>query len=464
MFSPLKITSPHDGRILAEIPYNTYETVSSEISDVYQSTKYPAHVLPAHERILILENLISLINRDFHQIVHTACQEGGKPIVDTETEVNRAIQSIKVAIASLYSMKGTEVPMGLTTTSINRLAFTTREPIGPVFAIGAFNHPFNLIVHQAIPAIAVGCPVIIKPALDTPLSCKKLIDLLYEAGLDTKYAKMIITSNEDTEKLLYRKEIKFLTFIGSAKVGWYLRSRLSGGTRCALEHGGAAPVIIEGDADLDNLIPMIVKGGFYHSGQVCVSVQRVYVQEDILDLFLDKLLSKIGTLKIGNPLDKKTEIGPLIRSSEVDRVDLWLHEAEKEGGKILIGGKRLNQFYYEPTVVLSPSINSKISQLEIFGPVLNIYPYKDIRTAISQANSLSYSFQASIFSKDIDKCFYAAKNLNASTVLINDHTAFRVDWMPFGGRDESGLGTGGIEYTMRDMTLEKMILIRSDKI
>ena len=381
--------------------------------------------------------------------------------MDAIVEINRGIQGIENAIETLRTRAGREIPMGINPASEGRLAFTTHEPIGIVVAVSAFNHPFNLIVHQVIPAVAVGCPVIIKPAMTTPLSCFNLVEMLYEAGLARDYCQIALVDNEGAELLVKDSRVAFFSFIGSANVGWMLRSKLAPGARCALEHGGSAPVIVDSQVDVDSIIPPIVKGGFYHAGQVCVSVQRVFVHDSILDEFCKQLTASVKKLIVGDPTLKNTEVGPLILPREVERVDKWVKEAEKSGSKIMTGGKILSETCYEPTILLNPSSNSKVTKHEIFGPVVCVYGYKNVDDAIKQANSLPVAFQASVFSQNIDFALGAAKRLDAASVMINDHTAFRVDWMPFAGRRVSGHGIGGIPHTMEDMCQEKMIVFNS---
>ena len=269
-------------------------------------------------------------------------------------ELSRAVQGIREAARSVSQVVGREIPMGLTTSSSNRKAFTIREPIGTVVAISAFNHPFNLIVHQVIPAVAVGCPVIIKPARVTPISCLNFVNTLHEAGLPKEWCQTAICKNSTAEKLVTDSRTAFFTFIGSGEVGWNLRSKLARGTRCSLEHGGAAPAIVEPDADLDDTLPILAKGGFYHAGQVCVSVQRIYVHESIVDDFSQRLTDLAQKMVVGDPLDEKTEIGPLISEKEVKRVDKWVQEAASEGAKVLTGGKMIGTSCYQPTVLLNP--------------------------------------------------------------------------------------------------------------
>jgi len=371
---------------------------------------------------------------------------------------------VQIAAGQISELKGEQIPMGLTKASENRLAWTMREPIGVVSSISAFNHPLNLIVHQSVTAIAAGCPVIIKPALTTPLSCLALVDILKEAGLPDGWCQAIIAENEVAEQLVVDKRVNYFSFIGSARVGWYLRSKLAPGTRSALEHGGAAPVIVEADADFDEMLPALLKGGFYHAGQVCVSVQRVFAHESICDKLADKLAEMASKLVVGDPMDEATEVGPLILPKEVDRVEEWVNEALTSGAKLLTGGNRISNTCYEPTVLLNPALDAKVSTLEIFGPVVHVYSYKDRDKAIEIANSLDVHFQASVFTKNLDVALDCVNKLNATAVMVNDHTAFRVDWMPFGGRDASGIGMGGIQYSMHEMTRVKLMVIKSNSI
>ena len=461
MTKRLKVNSPYDGHLITEIDLHDADQVESALETAYQLAKDYDKTLPAHQRIEILEKTADLVQAKAEEFAHQAAEEGGKPLVDSRIELARAVQGIREAAQSVNQLTGHEIPMNLTASSMNRMALTIREPIGVVAAISAFNHPFNLIVHQVIPAVAVGCPVIVKPARATPLSCLNLVQCLYEAGLPREWCQAVVCESSIAEKMVTDARVAFFSFIGSGAVGWKLRSKLAPGTRCALEHGGAAPVIVDHDADLEDTLPLLAKGGFYHAGQVCVSVQKVFVHESIVDAFAKGLVELAEKLVVGDPLDEKTEVGPLIQEKEVDRVDQWVKEAQDEGAKILTGGKKIGATCYAPTVILNPSDKTNDSAYEIFGPVVNIYSFKDRLEAIARANLTPFSFQAAVITRNVDTALDTAKRLNAATVMINDHTAFRVDWMPFGGRKASGLGVGGILPTMMEMTEEKMLLFRS---
>ena len=461
MSDQLKILSPFDGHLISEIAWDDAAKLEKMLATAYRLTQNPDRVIPIPQRIAILEKTANLVEAKAEEFSRQAAEEGGKPLIDSRVELDRAVQGIREAANSISQLTGREIPMSLTESSMHRMAYTRREPIGLVAAVSAFNHPFNLIVHQVVPAVAVRCPVIIKPALTTPLSCFNLVNCLYEAGLPKEWCQILVCDNDVAEKLVTDSRVAFFSFIGSSKVGWHLRSKLAPGTRCALEHGGAAPVIMDVEADIAKALPLLAKGGFYHAGQVCVSVQRVFAHESVVNIVADGLADLASKLVVDDPTSEKTEVGPLILEREVDRVAEWVEEARLAGAKVLTGGQKIGKTCYAPTVLLNPPDHVKVSREEIFGPVVCVYSYKDRLEAIERANNIPYSFQAAVFTKDVDVALDSAKRLNAAAVMVNDHTAFRVDWMPFAGRKASGLGVGGILPTMLEMTEEKMIVFQS---
>ncbi len=461
---PLDVSSPFDGAFIKTIPTHSADDAEAMLERALACYENRDGWLEHHERVAILEKLSSLIDAEADEFALLIAQEGGKPLTDARVEVARAIDGIGLAIKELsHVMRGEEIPMGHTPAAQGRIAFTTYEPVGVVVAVSAFNHPLNLIVHQVVPAIAVGCPVIVKPALTTPLNCIRFVELVYEAGLSEEWCQYIVCDNDVAEKVVTDPRIRFFTFIGSAKVGWMLRSKLAPGVRCALEHGGAAPVIVDDTADLDAVIPSLLKGAFYHAGQVCVSVQRVFAAESIATDLAQRLAEGAEQLKVGDATQEDTEVGPLILPHEVERVHAWVEEAVDQGARLLTGGKKLSDTTYAPTVLFNPPMDAKVSTLEIFGPVVCVYAYKDRREAIDRANALDVAFQAAVYTKDLSVAMDAIRRLDASVVMVNDHTAFRVDWMPFAGRSTSGLGIGGIGYTMHDMIQHKMAVIKTER-
>ncbi len=461
----LVVTSPYDGSIIGSVPTIDKKGVDQALKNAAALFADKSQWLAADQRIQILRTMAVLMEEHYDSLVNQAVAEGGKPLVDTRIEMDRAIDGILNCIECIKNNAGREIPMRINPASAHRIAFTHKEPIGVVVAVSAFNHPVNLIVHQIGPAIACGCPVIIKPASDTPLSAFALVELFADAGLPEGWCQAVMTTDNDTaQALVTDKRVSFFSFIGSGKVGWMLKSKLAAGTRCALEHGGAAPVIIEQDADLDDILPLLAKGGFYHAGQVCVSVQRVFAHESIAKEVAQRLAALGNAMKVGDPALEETAIGPLIRHRETDRVEQWVKEAMNEGAELISGGEKISDALYQPTVLLSPNESSKVSQLEIFGPVICVTAYDTIDKAIAGANAVPFSFQAAIATKNIDTALYAFQHLSASAVMINDHTAFRVDWMPFAGLKESGYGVGGIPYTFDDMQIEKLAVLRSSSL
>lgn len=457
-----QVRSPFNGVSLAEVSTGNRAHVDDALAAAYALFRNRGSWLPLPERVAILERLVTLMEDQHESLAVLAASEGGKPLLDSRIEVTRAIDGVRLCIDEVRSHRGNVIPVATTAASSGRTAFTQKEPIGVVVAVSAFNHPLNLIVHQVAPAVATGCPVIVKPAGDTPLSCLNFVQLLYTAGLPTAWCQAIVTDGrESAEKLVTDARVAFFSFIGSAKVGWMLRSKLAPGTRCALEHGGVAPAIILEDFDFESTVTSITKGGFYHAGQVCVSVQRVFVPAAIARRFAATLGESASQLRVGDPTSADTEVGPLIRDKEVERIDEWVQDAVNDGGELVTGGKRLENNCYAPTVILNPPTNAKLSRLEVFGPVVCVYAYDDIDDAIAQANDLPTAFQAAVFGKNIDQLMVVSQQLDASAVMLNDHTAFRDDVMPFAGLRESGLGTGGIPYTIEDMQIDKMTVIRS---
>lgn len=453
----LEVVNPYDQKPIGSVMLTDADTVDKYLDISHRLFRNRKNWLPGFKRIEILKNTAKIMEERFEELAFQIANEGGKPLIDARVEVTRAIDGVSLCIKELSHLNGTEIPMDLTEAGAGRIAFTSREPIGVVVAVSAFNHPLNLIVHQVAPAVATGCPVLVKPADDTPLSCKAFVDILYEAGLPEEWCRFVACDISTAEKMVTDPRVAFFTFIGSAKVGWMLRAKLAAGTRCALEHGGAAPVIIDNNVDLDALIPSLLKGGFYHSGQVCVSAQRIFTPQKQAEEIAQLLADGASSLVVGNAIEDTTECGPLIRPREVDRVAQWIDEVKDT---VVTGGEKLSDTTYAPTVLLNPALDAKVSTLEIFGPAVCIYSYDDMDVAIEQANALPFAFQASVFTKTLDIAMKAVQDLDATAVMVNDHTAFRVDWMPFAGRRQSGYNTGGIGYTMHDMTQDKMAVIK----
>ncbi|SHG83151.1 aldehyde dehydrogenase family protein [Ferrimonas marina] len=464
----IEVVNPWDLSPVGRVAQRPWAQIDAWLEQAHQQVRQVQPKRPMHQRIAILEAIIKQMQGQSGELALLIASEGGKPLMDAQVEVARAIDGVRLCIEELGHLAGAQIPMDRTAAGAGRSAYSLKEPIGVVVAVSAFNHPLNLIVHQVAPAIAVGCPIVVKPAATTPLCCERFVQFAHQAGLAVEELLYAPCDNDTAERMVTDPRVAFFSFIGSARVGWMLRSKLAPGTRCALEHGGAAPVIVDASADLATVLPALLKGGFYHAGQVCVSVQRVFAHHTIARQLAEQLASAAQALKVGNAVEADTEVGPLITPREVARVASWVSDAVDQGGELLCGGKVITTSgvseatAYAPTVVWDPPASATLSQNEVFGPVVAVFPYSDLAQAIAQANALPYAFQAACFSQDVAVVNQVVAGIDASAVMINDHTAFRVDWMPFAGRRHSGYGVGGIGHTMADMTQDKLVVQRSE--
>jgi acyl-CoA reductase-like NAD-dependent aldehyde dehydrogenase len=460
--SKIKVTNPYDGSLVAELSTQSEDSCFAALEAAFQSHRRLRSGPPLYERRRVLESALTILEQQSEQLALQATAEGGKPIADSRIEIARGLEGIREAVRSLCGNPAAPVQMGFTQSSANHRSHFRQEPVGPVLGIAAFNHPFNLIIHQVIPAVAAGCPVIIKPSLETPLSCLAIVKALHQAGLEEERCRTALCSNETTARLASDARANFVSFVGSSEVGWKIRSALAPGSACTLEHGGAAPVIIAPDFNFtesaESCASSLARASFYHAGQVCISAQRIFVPKHGLEDFLSEFVTATKKLPCGDPMDPQTVVGPVIRPSELTRMDQWVREAIAEGAQCLFGGHPITDSVYSPTILLNPSPHSKVSQREVFGPVVCIYSYDDLATAIESANSLPYAFHASVYTPNISTSDSLVDALDATCVLINEHPAFRVDWMPFGGRRHSGIGLGGIGQSISDMTLNKLVI------
>jgi acyl-CoA reductase-like NAD-dependent aldehyde dehydrogenase len=459
----IAVRSPFDGHHIADVPASTEAELENALATAHTLYRDRRRWLSKEQRLGILRRAAAIVTQRREEIARQAASEGGKPYRDSLIEVDRGIDCLHICIEELRTNAGSVIPMDVNATSAARVAFTQREPIGVVLGISAFNHPFNLVVHQVAPAVAVGAPVIIKPSQKTPLSCLAVLNAFYEAGLPPEWAQMVLPlENTLIAKMVADVRVAFLSFIGSAAVGWKLRSMLAPGARCALEHGGVAPVIVAADADLEQALPRLARGGFWHAGQACVSVQRVYCDKRIANAVAEGIADLGNRMTIGDPVDESTDVGPLITHAEKERVHQWVNEAVEEGASLVSGGKPVLDSCYANTVLLNPSDLSKVTTKEVFGPVINVYEFEDIDLAIERANDSPFAFQAAVFTRDLETAMHCYRHLDGTAVMVNENSLFRVDWMPFAGARQSGHGVGGIPYTMHEMQTEKMMVWRAD--
>lgn len=461
----LEVRAPFDRAVIERVERGGSTVVERALDTAHALFRDRDAWLPAGRRVEILRRAAALMEERREELALEAAREGGKPLADSLVEADRAIDGVHSCAEHLRTRHGEEVPMALNERSAHKLAFTRHEPIGPVVAFSAFNHPLNLIVHQVGPAVAAGCPCIVKPAEATPLSAFRFVEILREAGLPPEWCQAFLTADlELATEMATDPRVGFFSFVGSAEVGWTLRSKLAPGTRCALEHGGVAPVVVAADADLERVVPALTRAAFYHAGQVCVSAQRIYADAEVAPTLAERLTEAARALAVGDPTDSGTEVGPMIRPAEVERVDEWVSEAVGAGGELLGGGEALGETCYAPTVLYDPPDDVRVSREEVFGPVVSVYPYRQMDDALERANALPWVFQAAVFSRDVDTSMRAARRLDAAAVMVNEHPAFRVDWMPFAGLRRSGLGTGGIPHTMEEMQVRKMTVVHSEEL
>ncbi|MBT2654972.1 aldehyde dehydrogenase family protein [Bacillus sp. ISL-18] len=420
--------------------------------------------IPAHERFEILKRTAELISKNAAEIAQLIAKEGGKPLKDATAEVNRSVQVVMTAAEEAKRIHGETVSLDAVPGSENRMGVYIRVPVGVVAAITPFNFPMNLVVHKVAPAIAAGCAVVLKPASTTPLSAIYLCNLLEEAGLPKGYINLVIGSGRTVgDYLVGHPDKKMITFTGSPNVGLRIKQN-SGFNRVTLELGNNSGNIVHSDADLDLAAELLAKKAFGSAGQFCVSVQRVYVHEDVIDAFTKKMVEATNNLVVGNPLDPNTDVGPLITLEEAKRIEDWIKEAVSDGAEVLTGGTR-DGVVVQPTLLRNVNSSMKVVCEEVFGPVASIIPYQTFDQAIDLVNDSEYGLQAGVFTNNVNLAWKAAKKIQTGGVIINDTSSYRADIMPYGGIDKSGAGREGPRFAVEEMTDIRMVVfnVQDDK-
>ena len=453
----LDVINPSNGELIKKLVCHSAAQIEMKIQASHRCYMEMSSRLTVAQRIKILERVLSQMNTQQGELALLIATEGGKPLTDALVEAQRAAFGLKLAIGYLLSDGSNTTPIN-SYPSADRYEMTvTHQPIGPVIAVSAFNHPLNLVTHQIVSAFAAGCPCLIKPAADTPLSCITLIQLFIEAGTPPGWIDYVITTDNDlAQNMVTDPRFAFFSFIGSAKVGWYLRSKLPPGTRCALEHGGIAPAFVDESADIAKAVRSLTRGAFYHAGQVCVSTQRIYISQSIFQQFKRQFCEHVAKLQVGDACDPTTQVGPLIRQAEVERVSAWVDEAQTLGAEVCIGGRRLQGQFYAPTVLSGVPMNAMLNTHEVFGPVCCLSPYTDLDEQIQQLNNEPYSFHSAVFSDSNQIIQKLYSELHTGCLMVNEHTAFRHDAMTFAGLKQSGLGAGGMPKSIHHMQTEKL--------
>jgi glyceraldehyde-3-phosphate dehydrogenase (NADP+) len=415
--------------------------------------------LPAHERRRVLAAVADGIRRRSDEFSATMALEAGKPIKAARAEVERAILTFTVAAEEAVRIGGEWLPLDRVAAGTGRAAIIRRFAIGPVAAITPFNFPLNLVAHKVAPAIAAGCTIVQKPSPHTPFCSLMLGELIEQAGWPAGALNVLSLSNEDARKMACDDRFKLLTFTGSAAVGWELK-REAGKKRVTLELGGNAACIVHSDADLDHAAERIAAGGYSYAGQSCISAQRIFVQRSVERQFIDKLLARVSLLKVGDPMDPATDVGPLINADAASRVARWVEEAVAGGAEILAGGKGEGMFY-EPTVLTHTSPRMKVNCEEVFGPVVVVEPYDNFDEALRRANATRFGLQAGVFTRDSALLFSAFETLEVGGVISNDVSSFRIDHMPYGGIKDSGFGREGLKSAIEDLTEPRLLVLHT---
>lgn len=450
----VEIRSPYDGALVAVVHRAGAREIERAIGGATEAFR-ATRTLPSWKREEILEKIGAGILARRDELSRTIALEAGKPLKAARVEVSRAAFTFKVAAEEAKRIYGEIVPLDWLPGTEGREALVRHVPLGPIAGITPFNFPLNLVAHRVAPALAAGNPVIIRPASQTPVTALLLAEIVLEAGWPADALSIVPSSTVDAAPLVEDERIRLLTFAGSPAVGWDLKRR-AGRKRVTLELGGNAAVIVHEDADLDYAAERIVWGGFSYAGQTCISVQRVYVHEPAYARFLDAFLPRVRALKVGDPLDEDTDVGPLIDVVAAERVEAWVAEARAAGARVLIGGSRRGTLW-EPTVLDGLQPNLRVSCAEVFAPLVGLYSYSTAAEAIAAADASDYGLQAGLFTHDERIIAAAIDRIEVGGLMVNDVSSLRVDHMPYGGVKLSGFGREGLRYAIEEMTEMKLV-------
>ncbi len=459
----MDVKSAYSGEVIAQVGIADEQAIDRALALSTRAFHDVMKKMPAFRRAEILAKTSQLLTDRKEEFAATIALEGGKPIKDARIEVERAASTFAIASREALRLEGEQIPMDLAAGNEQRLGIVMREPVGVVAAITPFNFPLNLVAHKLAPAFAAGNTVVLKPASATPLASCKLAAVLEEAGLPEAVLQIVPCRGAKGNALVRDARVAMVSFTGSPEVGWKLRKEIHPGTRISLELGGNAGLVVHDDADLQLAAKAACRGGYAHAGQTCISVQRIYVQKNIYDRFLDIFKAMVMALKVGDPLDDTTDLGPLIDASAVEKTERMVEEAINGGAKMLVGGKKRPKNLVEPIILTDTNESMAVINQEIFGPVTAVMPYDTIDDAIEAVNDSRFGLQAGVFTKDLEVAFKAARGIDAGGVMINDAPTFRADHMPYGGRKESGAGLEGVKYAIHEMTQPKFICLNLAK-
>ena len=451
----LEVKSPWDGSVVAELGVPTDSDVDEAVNKAVETFRESRH-LPTYARAEGLMHISSRIAERVDELAEVVAREGGKPLKWSKVEVTRAVSTFRWAAEEARRFGGEFVPLDTEQSLGSRAGIIRRFAVGPVIGISPFNFPVNLVAHKIAPALAVGAPIVIKPAGVTPLGALALAELFDETELPKGMLSVLPISSDRAQKLVEDRRFRKFSFTGSG-IGWKLKG-LDPHKYVTLELGGNAGVIVHSDADLDHAAQRIAVGGFYQAGQSCISVQRVLIQSEVYDDFVTRLVKEVESLKVGDPMDPSVDVGPLIDHGALERIDEWVKEAVSQGAELLTGGRREDPLYY-PTILANTRPEMKVRCEEIFGPVITVQPYQTFEEALAEVNNSPYGLQAGVFTSSIERAMLAHRELEVGGVIVNDMSAFRADQMPYGGSKESGYGREGLRYAMEEMTEPRIMVL-----
>jgi len=448
------VNSPYSGETVARVARAGAEHARKALDAAEHAMSSP---LPAHERAAILDRVAALLRERHDEVAQTISAEAGKPLKAARVEAERAVSTYTMAAIEARRLAGDVVPMDASPAGVGKVAYTMRVPIGIVGAITQFNCRLNLVAHKIAPALAAGCAVVLKPAGQTPLSALLLGELESEAGLPPGWLNVLVGPSAEIGDVIVEDErVKLITFTGSSGVGWKIRERAVK-KRVNLELGNATPVVVEADADIEEAATKLAANAFSFAGQSCISVQRIYIQRSAYDDFIGRFIPKVQGLKVGDPAEDDTDVGPVIDEEARDRIVSWVEEAKSAGATVLAGGEVVDGLL-QPTVVADVTPDMKVSCQEVFGPLCTVSPYDSSDEAFELANGTEYGLQAGIFTANVKTALAAAAALDFGGVTVNEAPTFRADQMPYGGVKESGNTKEGPHYAVREMTEERLVV------
>jgi glyceraldehyde-3-phosphate dehydrogenase (NADP+) len=457
----IDVRDPKDNSLITTVPAASADDMLAAIEKAKDGIKIAAG-MPTHERIAILNRAADWIFAHHENYATTIAREGSKTIREARKEVTRCIETLRISAEEARRINGETIPFDQMPGSENRIGYYYRFPIGLIAAITPFNDPLNLVAHKVGPAIAAGNAVIVKPATVTPLSALLLAEAFEKAGLPAGVLSVITgNASEIGDTLITHPDVRMVSFTGGLSAGESIVQK-AGLKKIGMELGSNSPVIVLGDADLEDAVESTVSGAFWAAGQNCLGVQRVYVEESIFDHFLVKFIPRTLQYQVGDKLLETTDMGPMITEKEAMRVESWVYEAIQKGATLLCGGKREGAFYM-PTVLTDLPADCTLAKEEVFGPVVTLYRVPDLDTAIRESNSVNYGLQAGIFTRDLEKAFGAIRHMDVGGIMVNDSSDYRIDAMPFGGVKGSGLGREGIKFALQEMTEPKVVCFKLSK-